>query len=116
MDLTLYELSLIYPFAAKSPQEMELQAELWMEDLGHLSADDFKLAIRMHRASSARFPTPADIKKHYETIIEDRRRRVVKLPEASRSDEEQREINKKGYASVRRALSKAKIEGKSNLI
>jgi hypothetical protein len=103
MEKSLYQLSVIYPFGPKGPEEIRVAAVLWLEDFGDTDPGDFSRAIKMHRAQFDRFPVPKDIKTNLASIRERRRRSLLRLPEQERPD--QREINRRGIAAVRAALA-----------
>jgi hypothetical protein len=97
-------------------EEIAVLADIWMEDLGHFDDNDFIEAVKRHRTTSRRFPTPAEMVKHCRAIADLRQRRQPKLPESTVTQEEQEEINRRGFARIRAIFGKAKNRGKSNMI
>ena len=105
---TLYKMGLVFPFGRMTNDELELATGVWLEDFAQVSHADFLQAFRIYRASYSTFPTPADIKRSYRELIEDRRRKQPALPTPALDIEEQREINRRGLAKMRAALAGGK--------
>jgi len=55
--------------ASKSPEELAVLADIWAEDLGHLSGGDFINAVKVARKRSRFFPVPADILEAHKELM-----------------------------------------------
>lgn len=65
---------------SRSDADLVVLSKMWMEDIGHLSASDFKDSVRRVRSLSKWFPTTADILDAHRIIIEMRSRNRKRLP------------------------------------
>lgn len=77
----LVRMSLSYPMARYTVEELEIVAETWIESLVNVSPDVFKDACRLHREASDYFPTIKNILECCSGVWEERRRNIKKLPE-----------------------------------
>ena len=59
----LAKLSLCYPMAKRTADEIELLTDIWFEDLENISVNVFLEAVKLHRQRSEYFPTQAEILK-----------------------------------------------------
>lgn len=57
------KLSVCYPQAKRTVEEIEILTDIWFEDFGNISDDVFIEAVKLHRQRSEFFPTGADILK-----------------------------------------------------
>lgn len=61
--MTISELAVLYPVASVDDAQIEAMADLWLEDLGHLSPTQFREAVLRWRKTQRFFPTVADLLK-----------------------------------------------------
>jgi len=74
-------LNIYYPAAKRSLEEVEILAEMWIEDFKGISADVFAEACSLHRKASQYMPTGKDVLDRCSDVWESRVRNVKKLPE-----------------------------------
>ncbi len=67
--------------AKRSIEEVEILAEMWLEDFENISADVFVDACKLHRKASQFMPTGKDILDRCNDVWEERRRNIKQLPE-----------------------------------
>lgn len=61
--LAISELAVLYPAASVDDEQAQAMADLWLEDMGHLTAKQFRDAVVHWRKNQRFFPTVADIVK-----------------------------------------------------
>lgn len=74
-------MNIYYPAAKRSLEEIEILAEMWIEDFKGVSADVFAEACSLHRKASQYMPTGKDVLDRCSDVWESRIRNVKKLPE-----------------------------------
>lgn len=77
----MLKLHVYYHMIKRSIEEVEILAEMWLEDLENISADVFKDACKLHRKASQFMPTGKDILDRCADVWEERQRNIKKLPE-----------------------------------
>ncbi len=77
----LLKLNIYYPAAKRSLEEIEILAEMWLEDFRGISADVFIEACSLHRKASQYMPTGKEVLDRCTDVWESRIRNVKKLPE-----------------------------------
>ena len=77
----LLKLNIYYHTTKRSIEEIEILAELWLEDFENISADVFVDAIKLHRRASTYMPTGKDILDRCADVWAQRRRDIKSLPE-----------------------------------
>lgn len=77
----LMKLHVYYHMTKRSIDEINMLAEMWSEDLEHISADVFVDACKLHRKGSQFMPTGRDILDRCNDVWNERRRNIKKLPE-----------------------------------
>lgn len=66
--MELLKLSANYP-NPKTEDELQILANLWLEDFSHISEEIFLEAIKLHRRRSRFFPTIADVLECYQDVV-----------------------------------------------
>ena len=74
-------MSLAYPINKQTTEELEILSEIWLESFIDISTDVLIDAMRLHREASNYFPTVKDILDCCNSVWEERRRNIKKLPE-----------------------------------
>jgi len=77
----ILKLSANYP-NPKTNDELQILANLWLEDFSHISTEIFLEAIKLHRRNSKYFPTIADILSAYQEVIRNKPK-PISLPSQS---------------------------------
>lgn len=67
--------------AKRSIEEVEVLADMWLEDFENISPDVFIDACKLHRKSSQYMPTGKDILDQCKMVWDERQRNIKKLPE-----------------------------------
>ena len=101
----LARLSLYYPQAKRTPKEIKMLADMWLEDVGHLPADRFRECVRIHRQRSAFFPAGADILAIHREIAN--RPAFKQLPALEELSREQIRQNQAKIVEIRDRIAKA---------
>jgi hypothetical protein len=76
----MVRLSLCYPQAKRTPEELEVLCDIWFEDLCRLSNAEFLGAVKDHRTQSEFFPTIAEINKRAAEFCRQRDLNRPRLP------------------------------------
>ena len=74
-------MNIYYPAAKRALEEVEILAEMWIEDFKGVSADVFIEACSLHRKASQYMPTGKDVLDRCSDVWESRIRNIKKLPE-----------------------------------
>ena len=77
----LIKLHIYYHMAKRSIEEVEILAEMWLEDFENISASVFIDACKLHRKASQFMPTGKDVLNRCADVWETRQRNIKKLPE-----------------------------------
>jgi len=77
----LFKLHIYYHMSKRSIEEVEVLAEMWVDDLGSVSTDVFIDACKLHRKTSQYMPTGKDILDRCSDVWAERQRNIKKLPE-----------------------------------
>jgi len=77
----LFKLHIYYHMSKRSIEEVEVLAEMWVDDIGSVSADVFIDACKLHRKTSQYMPTGKDILDRCADVWAERQRNIKKLPE-----------------------------------
>ena len=75
----ILKLHIYYHMAKRSIEEVEVLAEMWLEDFENISADVFRDACKLHRKASQYMPTGKDILDRCSDVWEDRKRNIKKI-------------------------------------
>ena len=104
----LTKLSIAYPAAKRGSDEVEVLADMWVEDLEGVSDEELRTAIKQVRQNSAYFPTSAQVLRH----VEKARRQPVKHSGAleltqrpRRLSDEERERGKRKVQEIRQKVA-----------
>jgi hypothetical protein len=87
----------------KTNDEISAIAEIFMDDCGHMSAENFEEAVKLHRRRSRWFPAPSDILKIYQDEILTRWKEMPDIPMLT---DGQLEENLKRIAQIKERLAK----------
>ena len=67
--------------AKRSLEEIDMLADMWIEDFKNISADVFMDACKLHRKASQFIPTGKDVLDRCADVWAERQRNIKKLPE-----------------------------------
>lgn len=77
----LIKLHLYYHMAKRSIEEIEVLAEMWLEDFKGISAEVFREACGLHRKASQHMPTGKDVLDRCSDVWEAQIRNTAKIEE-----------------------------------
>ena len=104
------KLSLCYPMAKYSNDEIDILAGIWIDDLENTDLDVFQEAIKKHRKTSEYFPTIKNLMDHCQAIHNERFRNTPRLqePELDLTPEQVAENIKKVREIIRKGIDARK--------
>lgn len=102
----LAKMNLVYS-PAKHPRELKQLADIWFKSLCWMQTDIFIQAMERHIDSGKFFPTPKEIREHYQAVkSEANANNQAALPMPERLTPAQVAENKRGLAGMRAALGR----------
>ena len=92
--------------------EIEVLADMWLEDLDDFSLGEISQAVRKHRKLSSFFPTSAEIRELCEYIRRESVPTFSNLPQQPKQiSEAERRRNKEQVGKILQMLSRDKVMG-----